>query len=594
MMELKNDDSCFVKAYLEYYMSIDNPGYAVLITGEWGVGKTYQIEKTITKEKMYYVSLFGLTSTKDIYSSIYLKMFPYKGKIKKIFSLFGNSNVKVNEFTLNYGGLLENITNSILKDEVDKSKIIVFDDLERCKIKFDDVLGVINRYVEHHKCRVIVIAHDEKIKNKISNKKEKIFGQVIRVKPNIKSAFDSFVKTSKVPNAIEPIKNIIYESFLASECKSLRILQHTINDCSRLLEKLNSEQISNKTVVSELFTLFCALTISFRLGNLQESDLKNRENLYYISSHGTDSNPPPKLIQIRDVFSKNNIEIRLSSDLITDEALIDCIFNGYYDGDSIKKQIEKSQYFNYKTEIRPWYKIINFDELETQEIKEAINELFDKISKLEITETGEILHSFNLLFMLSDIGEINHSIDEVYELSYGYIKKLQYKNKIIAPEIKDYNVGLSLESAYGYGYWINDSYKNESRKLLKVINHELLVSLKKKYPLFIDEIKNALNNNIPLFCSLISNNSIDHGKYTYLDVLAYIKPYDFVDMWLKSSHKDWRKVRDALNKRYAAGGLHNQLAKESLWIKQVKINLKHRADNLSGIDKLRLSRLIPK
>ena len=45
--------------YLEYYCSLEVPQYAVLVTGDWGTGKTYQVRKILPKDKAYYVSLFG-------------------------------------------------------------------------------------------------------------------------------------------------------------------------------------------------------------------------------------------------------------------------------------------------------------------------------------------------------------------------------------------------------------------------------------------------------------------------------------------------------------------------------------------------------
>lgn len=68
---------------------------------------------------------------------------------------------------------------------MDNSKTIVFDDLERCSINLEDLFGAINKYVEHHGCKVIVIAHDDKLNDELTDKKEKIFGQVIKVTPDI-------------------------------------------------------------------------------------------------------------------------------------------------------------------------------------------------------------------------------------------------------------------------------------------------------------------------------------------------------------------------------------------------------------------------
>jgi len=45
-----------LESYLDYYKSLSNPGYAVLITGAWGVGKTYQVKDALKANEFYYIS----------------------------------------------------------------------------------------------------------------------------------------------------------------------------------------------------------------------------------------------------------------------------------------------------------------------------------------------------------------------------------------------------------------------------------------------------------------------------------------------------------------------------------------------------------
>ena len=40
-----------IKKYIEDYIGIDNPQYAVLLTGNWGCGKTYFIKELIKEWK---------------------------------------------------------------------------------------------------------------------------------------------------------------------------------------------------------------------------------------------------------------------------------------------------------------------------------------------------------------------------------------------------------------------------------------------------------------------------------------------------------------------------------------------------------------
>lgn len=36
-----------LESYLAYYEARHKPGYAVLVTGAWGVGKTFQVQKAL-------------------------------------------------------------------------------------------------------------------------------------------------------------------------------------------------------------------------------------------------------------------------------------------------------------------------------------------------------------------------------------------------------------------------------------------------------------------------------------------------------------------------------------------------------------------
>ena len=66
--------------YLAYYKGCNAPGYAVLVTGEWGTGKTYQVKEALAEEERYYVSLFGLQSPHDVHSAVFAAMDPKLAK----------------------------------------------------------------------------------------------------------------------------------------------------------------------------------------------------------------------------------------------------------------------------------------------------------------------------------------------------------------------------------------------------------------------------------------------------------------------------------------------------------------------------------
>lgn len=154
----------YFTTYINYYNTLIKPGYAVLVTGEWGSGKTHQIKNIFSENEMYYVSLFDISTVEDIYANVFYKMSPIKAFAKGAANGISDANVGIDAMTFGLGGIIGKVANAVIKEEVKTDKVIVFDDIERCSVDINSILGVINKYVEHHGCKVIAIAHDEKNK----------------------------------------------------------------------------------------------------------------------------------------------------------------------------------------------------------------------------------------------------------------------------------------------------------------------------------------------------------------------------------------------------------------------------------------------
>ena len=151
-----------IKNFLE-----DKENYSLLISGSWGVGKTY-LWKEIENELNYiknpnkqvknivYVSLFGKEHYKEVLEEITLKAY----KHNKFLYFIRN----ITFWNLSVGTFLQLfITKNF------ENIIVCLDDLERKSDKLDmkDILGLINQLKEE-KCKVILISN----KDELSNNKE--------------------------------------------------------------------------------------------------------------------------------------------------------------------------------------------------------------------------------------------------------------------------------------------------------------------------------------------------------------------------------------------------------------------------------------
>lgn len=590
---MKNSD--YVDSYLELYKQIDKPGYAVLVRGEWGAGKTHRVLKKLGKENIYYVSLFGLTSQEEIYSSVFLSMFPAKATIPKITSKIKDALKGAEKITFAVPGVVHGLTEAFIKEKVKKDKVIVFDDLERANLDLDEILGCINKYVEHHECRVIVIAHDDSIDEKLSKVKEKIFGQILLVQPNVTETLSNFIINSRSPNVAKEIENYILPVFLASKCQSLRILKQTIDDCLRLYGCLEKKHVNKRSSLILLMSMFCGFSISFRDGKIKKEDLNERSSATYRDYNLKDTNDKSNYGKMKDRFKESNIGIEFDSKILSDDLLIDTICHGYYSKEEITSYLDSTYHFHDIKLSPAWLTLINFDKQDDLSIKTALQRIRDEESRYEIIDIGDILHTFSLKCLMSSQGEIDESIDEIEAWTKNYITKLVEINKLpeSSRDARDINIELE-DHSHGYGYWLRDEYRQHFSRLTKFITSCREKSLENKFPEYVKEVIESMSTDIHTFSALISSGPQSFGKYANLPILKIIPPADFVKLWLSLPRENWSIVAKTLEYRYNLGMLSNYLSDETSWIVSLNDELNRMASLEAGLARLRIERLIPK
>lgn len=164
---------------LLYYCEEPEPVGAILLTGEWGCGKTYLIDNELTEalgDKAYVIriSLFGITAIEGIHVAVRQAWITECNKDKKWKNVIeksqqGKEVIGKLEFlpewlrgiaTTDWQSFVE------IKNKIEeKPVILVFDDLERCCLDSVDVLGAINDYCENQKFHTIIVANQDKIKS---------------------------------------------------------------------------------------------------------------------------------------------------------------------------------------------------------------------------------------------------------------------------------------------------------------------------------------------------------------------------------------------------------------------------------------------
>lgn len=297
---------------IQDYIKDDIYKSAILINGKWGSGKTFFIKeelfKVITNDRKYdekniYISLYGLENIKEISNRLYSELCSEtlvkisgveKESINKGIKLIPKMVSSLSKFIPipfikdldSFQEILRPLIEEIVKI---KKCIIVFDDLERCKIDISELFGYINELVEHNQVKVILVANEDKIqiKSKYNEIKEKLIGLTIKYKPEFNSIYEKIIDTYLKENELkkylkkEEQKSLVLKEFNDKEYYNLRTLIHLITAYKKIFSLLKSIKFDKKYLETHLNN-----TLIYSAYILLELKIKNKlENLDFFENN---------------------------------------------------------------------------------------------------------------------------------------------------------------------------------------------------------------------------------------------------------------------------------------------------------------------
>ncbi|WP_395291641.1 P-loop NTPase fold protein [Enterobacter roggenkampii] len=572
---------------LSNYIIEDNPGYAVMVTGKWGTGKTYTIKNLFPNNEIYYISLYGLSSEAEIYATLFDVMNPDKNKAKKILDKFKAFEINAFGFKITPVVMFSSFLNLSENKKNIKQKIIVFDDLERCNYDINNTLGIINRYVEHYGCRVIVLCNEEELPRKISKIKEKLFGLTLFIESDIQSAFESFTNKNSYYEFKIHLGKLTQEIFKASNHSSLRILKHVIKDCVKLLSLLDEKHKKNKEFLIETFSVFIALDIEAKAGFLSEKDLHQRFLQSVMAQDflkkKQEENIPP-IIKIDIKYPSISI---ISCQTISEKDLIDIIFKGVFDKKSICKTIDESNFFISERNIPSWRLIYNYHSIEDDVLYSAIERMENEFINRLIDNTGYMMHMFHLRLLLVYMNEIDKSYDEIENQCKQYIDDL-YQQKRLQPIIDDeYSISSILNAYESYQYWVQPEYENNSRNIKKHLREVQRKVFQDQLPKLQDDLLKTLGNAPRKFSSLICYDYQTPAEYASIEILYGIKVDEFIETWLSLPKKEIMIIKHALINRFSHGKI-DSFPKEKDWLRDIVRHVELRAEGEKGLKQFQI------
>ena len=585
---------------LAHYCALEEPGYAVLVTGPWGVGKSYQVRHALPGDRSYWVSLFGLRSREEVHAALVSSAWGGGAAVAGIAE-------KAKALGEGMGGAARLLgaapafASALLERSIDYDRPIVFDDLERCSMPLCETLGVLNDYVERRGCRVIVIAHDEKIIEKLQGRREKLFGRTIRVEPQTEQAFDEFlgrIADDRARHLVADHRSSIRTAFEASEAASLRILRHVIEDLGRLLDLLEPRHLDHLDLVSELVRLFAALDIEVRADDeIGQDDLAQRtkdlalaqrigrgfEGLFATPEEQKEGERESKPIIRAD---ERHPLFDISSTVLSDELLVAMLIHGRYEREPLLAQLDRHPYLVTPADEPAWRVLSHHVDHPIDDLEDAARRLREDFDDRAITIPGEMLHVFALRVRLArlGLGGIEGTVEEVGDANLAYVDDLFASGRLPLPPLAWLRHFADREGYDGLGYAVTT---DEERAQFDRVYGHLGMRMEEARERRLrehhgPELLHLVRTDADRFAAAICQDDDEHAETVRHPVLGTIDPQEFITAWLGGERRGWRRVRDGLEARYFGGSGGTLLEAEHQWIEAVIAELRRKEEDAKG------------
>ncbi len=591
-----------VETYLDYYCQLSHaPGFAILLKGQWGAGKTWFINRYSEKlkeraQQCLYISLYGMSTLSEIDDKFFELLHPIlsspgmaitgkiiKGLLKvglKI-DLDGDKkedgiwNIQIPE--INLPKHLENINKSIL----------IFDDLERCNIELGNLLGYINSFVEHQELKVVIVANEDELIKKDKNYqviKEKLIGRTFGVFPDFERALENFIAqtdNTSVRSFLSENVELIKDLYDKAEYENLRNLKLIVLDFERIFEAMPEKARSKPEILKDILKLLIAFSIEIKRGLMLPQDINKLQEEYItalskpVPSRQTASSvtqdkdeEPTSLHKIINTYSAFELHEPFPSSVWWQ------IFfeRGIIDSQELEQSILNSKYF--QDENTPdWVKLWHFSGLSDEDFDNLIMKIEGEYNSREFLDLGIVKHIFGLFLMFSDAGIYAKSKQEILKESKNYIDDLKNRNQL---ETLPQFLPLSRTIGNIFGSYRSLGFQGkefeEFKEFSNYINEIQELDIIEKAP---QDVLDALQNDVGKFYRIICldgshRHEVSEPKYHETPILKDVDAASFLEKILRMRHEDQRFVFWAIKSRYNYENLNEKLIEELEWLKSIQ------------------------
>lgn len=431
-----------INSIVKDYLQAPKTDYAIMISGEWGCGKTHylhhgfkdllskinvppgdgdsELKKSFwNRDKgssSYYspafISLYGVSSVEDFEYKVFCGVNPWASN--RWFRLATKIGGKI----AGSKGISGDKSDVSAVTFISRSKVLVFDDLERLcedRISVKEVLGLINSYAEHSHLKVIIVCNEKEyfpdseveiVDDDYKKYKEKSVRFTYKFMPDEAQIYDAMVNDlpeNDYKKYLVREKASILSLFTLGGEKNLRTLKFVIDSFNKVYIATKSANYCEKILRTYLVT-FMLYAFEHKRGRIKK-DLDSLDistfkidTSNFFDNQQRDNSQTQEHIDYPTEFKEKYKEVY--SDFKPNHLLIDYIETGWLDENRFNADIQAFDKELEKLAITKegivYQKLLKMPELDDREIPSLLVELKSYI-KADKYNLYDLLNVYALL-----------------------------------------------------------------------------------------------------------------------------------------------------------------------------------------------------
>ncbi len=547
-----------------YACQLVHPGYAVMLEGPWGSGKTWLVKKfagALDRElyTCYYVSLYGVRSASDIVEQLYQQINPILGNPKVQKSLSVLRSVMKSALKINLDGeekgSLELSPPELSKSVNVKNAILIFDDLERCAMPLNETFGLINQFVEHDGNRVILLANPLNFTTPeaaagFKTMREKLIGRSFTIPPDPKSALLFFLRDLEADCGRILGRRLpdILAIFDRANYANLRELRQALVDFSDLWHCLpvdHRKRDPDHPFWGRLVHDVVSLSIELRAGGIFTHDLHRIHELL-VDLSGRQGYARQRPTSSTDRFIRHGMSdgTRYAFPVST---YLRFFTQGFLSEEESMAAAECSPYLLDASRTPEWIQLWFWEQLSDEAFADLLARAFKRYTDLDFTTEEEFLHltaQFLYFDTLGVVGDLN-----VRSMALDAIENLRRAKRIPA---MDYGPGSDalapqhLPSLLPLWGGSSDNFQTFRSHYLQARHQADDQALSRLGERWLDEFE----GDVAAWASRIDRDAGSRAYLSGYQIFTSIYPPNFTKILFKKKVADLAIVVQTLQNRY--------------------------------------------